>query len=170
MYEKKAYNYALKLTHQADEASDLVSEAFIRAIKAIGRFKLDSQFQTWLYRIIRNCFLDQRKKRKIEIVGKVVLSDDPGGESIWLQVAASGKSPQELVEESDTARWLKKHLDPLPEIQRRVLLMYYWNELTYTEISKKLSVPAGTIKSRLSRTRLNLLPVLTVDPTFSEYV
>lgn len=169
VYEKRAFCYALRLTQQKDDAADIVSEAFIRAINAIDRFKLDSQFLTWLYRIIHNCFIDRKKKRKIEIVDKVQISDNPEQDAVWCQTIDSGKSPLELVEQSDTSNWIHEHLAMLSDTQRRVLSLYYWDGLSYTEISDKLSVPAGTVKSRLNRTRECLRGILSADSTFSEY-
>lgn len=169
VYEKRALTYALKLTHHKEEAADIVSEAFIRAFNAIDHFKLDAQFPTWLYRIIRNCFLDRVKKQKIKTVDKVQIGDNPEPDSIWYQTIDPGKSPFELAEQADTSRWIQDRLSILPNTHRLVLSMYYWDGLTYLEISDRLSVPAGTIKSRLNRTRECLRGAFSADPTFSEY-
>ena len=61
-HQQRAYQYAYRLTRSADEAADVVSEAFVRVYKAIGSFKGQSAFTTWLHRIVTNCFLDRRKK------------------------------------------------------------------------------------------------------------
>src|SRR5690349_14658932 len=63
-YEVKAYQYAFRLTRNSEEASDVVSDAFIRIYNALANFKGQSSFSTWMYRILTNCFLDLRKKVK----------------------------------------------------------------------------------------------------------
>src|SRR4051812_24555086 len=55
-HEVKAYQYAFRLTRNSEEASDVVSDAFIRVYNALGNFKGQSSFATWLYRILTNCF------------------------------------------------------------------------------------------------------------------
>ena len=61
-YEQRAYQFAFRLTRNPEEASDMVAEAFVRVYNALPNFKGNSQFTTWLYRILTNCFLDHRKK------------------------------------------------------------------------------------------------------------
>ena len=60
-YSARAYKFAYKLTSNGDEASDVVAEGFVRVYKSIARFKGESAFSTWFYRILTNCFLDMLK-------------------------------------------------------------------------------------------------------------
>ena len=63
-YEARAYQYAYRLTSNTDEASDIVADAFVRVYNALKNFRGQSSFGTWLYRILTNCYLDQRKKER----------------------------------------------------------------------------------------------------------
>ena len=63
-YEKRAYQYAYRLTSNAEEASDVVGDAFVRIHSAMKNFKGNSAFTTWMYRILTNCFLDLRKRER----------------------------------------------------------------------------------------------------------
>ncbi|RYG35434.1 sigma-70 family RNA polymerase sigma factor, partial [bacterium] len=61
-HETRAYQFAFRLTRNPEEAADVVAEAFVRVYNALPNFKGNSQFTTWLYRILTNCYLDIRKK------------------------------------------------------------------------------------------------------------
>src|SRR5690349_6727865 len=95
-HQARAYQYALKLTKHAEEAKDVVSEAFIRVFRAINQFRSNSAFTTWLYRILRNCFLDMRKRKGLRIVASLDAARETDDGEVQLQVIDPSYTPEEL--------------------------------------------------------------------------
>lgn len=163
-HEARAYQYALKLTKHAEEARDVVSEAFIRVYRAINQFRSNSAFTTWLYRILRNCFLDMRKRKTLKIVASLDAAKETEDGEVHLQVVDPGCSPQEFAEQRDHSSRVMNAISHLTEIQRRMIVLYHGEQMTYEEIAAELSLPVGTVKSRLNRARIALKDLLRREP------
>ncbi len=158
-YQGKAYQFAYRLAGNSDDAADLVAESFVRVYSAMPRFRRESLFSTWLYRIITNCFLDQRKKEKSRqhqsLDDALAVSPDQPQTT-----ATSGESPAEASERGERERIIKAAIDQLPEYQRAMIVMYHVESLSYEDISEALDTPIGTVKSRLNRARMSLREAL----------
>ncbi|MCE9558515.1 MAG: sigma-70 family RNA polymerase sigma factor [Armatimonadetes bacterium] len=159
-HEKRAYMYAYRLTSNAEIASDIVSDAFVRIFNALGNFRGQSAFTTWLYRIITNCYLDLKKKDKSKF--QVSLDAPVGGDGgdAPRQVEDPSNKPDELSERNERERMVQQALKKLPEYQQTMLTMFHVDNLTYDEIAEILDLPIGTVKSRLNRARLGLRELL----------
>jgi RNA polymerase sigma-70 factor (ECF subfamily) len=162
-HQDRAYQYAFRLTRNPDIAADVVADAFVRINNALKNFKGNAAFTTWLYRIITNCYLDQRKREK----GKGNLSLDSGfqqdDEDITREIEDPGRTPDELVERNQREALLHKALAQLPEFQKSMIVMYHAEQLSYEEIAESLDLPIGTVKSRLNRARISLREILAQD-------
>jgi len=162
-HQERAYQYAFRLTRNPDIAADVVADAFVRINNALKNFKGNAAFTTWLYRIITNCYLDQRKREK----GKGNVSLDSGfqqdDEDITREIEDPGRTPGELVERNQREALLHKALAQLPEFQKSMIVMYHAEQLSYEEISESLDLPIGTVKSRLNRARISLREILAQD-------
>ena len=162
-HQDRAYQYAFRLTRNPDVAADVVADAFVRINNALKNFKGNAAFTTWLYRIITNCYLDQRKREK----GKGNLSLDSGfqqdEEDVTREIEDPGRTPDELVERNQREALLHKALAQLPEFQKSMIVMYHAEQLSYEEIAESLDLPIGTVKSRLNRARISLREILAQD-------
>ncbi len=167
-YHSKAFMYALKMTKHTEEASDVVSEAFIRVYRAIGRFQLNSSFATWLYRILRNCFLDIRKRKHVDVVASLDAAMDSDESQVYWQPVDESDSPYEVSVKRDYASRIREALSYLPELQRNMLTMYHVEQLTYDEIASALDTPVGTVKSRLNRARINFKQIVNDNGLMSQ--
>ncbi len=160
---QKAYQYAHRLTRDQDLASDIVSEAFVRICSALGSFRGNSAFGTWLYRILTNCYLDYRKRdksaRNVSLDSSVQL--DTG--EVDRQFESEDDSPLEIAERNAREEVVQDAIAQLPEYQQSMLVMYHVEMLTYEEIAETLDLPIGTVKSRLNRARLALRDLLAKD-------
>ena len=159
-HSAKAYQYAFRLTHNGDEASDIVSEAFIRAYNALPNFKGNSSFSTWLYRILTNCFLDLRKKEKNRITYSLdgAMGQEDG--HYERQIESLEPGPEEMVERSAREQAIQDAVKKLPEYQQAMIVMFHAEMLSYEEIAAALDLPIGTVKSRLNRARQQLGEIL----------
>jgi RNA polymerase sigma-70 factor (ECF subfamily) len=162
-YQTRAYQYAFRLTHNSDEASDIVAEAFIRVYNALGHFKGQSSFSTWLYRIVTNCFLDLKKKEKSRPTVSLETPNQNGEGETTREVVDSADNPYEVSENASRSERIQVAIDRLPEYQRAMIVMYHVEMLAYEEISQALDLPIGTVKSRLNRARLALRELLQND-------
>lgn len=162
-HEKRAYQYAYRLTSNPDEASDIVADAFVRVYTALKNFKGNSAFTTWLYRILTNCFLDLRKREKSRQTSSLdaVLSTDEG--EVERQIEDDGATPYDEAEKSARERAVQGALAELPEYQQAMITLYHAEQLSYEEIAEALDLPIGTVKSRLNRARISLRERLERD-------
>ena len=162
-HEKRAYQYAFRLTSNPEEAADVVADAFVRVYGALKNFKGNSAFTTWLYRILTNCFLDMRKKERNRSTTSLdsVLQTDDG--DVERQIEDDALTPYEETERNEREVIVNAAVDLLPEYQKAMIVMYHGEMLSYEEIAETLDLPIGTVKSRLNRARLSLREILTKD-------
>ncbi|CCW35816.1 RNA polymerase, sigma-24 subunit, RpoE [Chthonomonas calidirosea] len=156
MHEKRVYNLAYRLCGNYDEAGDITVEAFLRVYQAINSFRGDANFSTWLYRIVTNVYLDRRKRQKnrktLSLEEYVELEES----QVTRQIEDPSPGPEELAEAQQRQELLQKAIESLPEYQRAMIVLYHVDGLSYEEIAEVLSLPIGTVKSRLNRARLAL--------------
>ena len=162
-YEGRAYQYAYRLTSNQDEASDIVADAFVRVYNALKNFRGQSSFGTWLYRILTNCYLDQRKKERTRRHESLEANLSLEGNEVQRQFEDDSDGPAEILERNAREAAVQDALGKMPEYQQAMLVMYHVEMLTYEEISDALDLPIGTVKSRLNRARLALRDHLVQD-------
>jgi RNA polymerase sigma-70 factor, ECF subfamily len=144
------YNFAHWLTQNREEAEDLVQETYAKALKGFSSFQTGTNFRAWIYRILRNTFLTSRTGLKA--AATVPIEDEAEG----IELAVESETPESIFfSRFDTDR-LQAAIDELPVHFREVLLLCEVEEMSYQEISETLSVPIGTVMSRLSRARKTL--------------
>src|SRR5437660_11382698 len=144
------YNFAHWLTQNREEAEDLVQETYAKALKGFSSFQLGTNFRAWMYRILRNTFLTSRTGLKATMT--VPLDPEEDGP----ELAVDHETPETLLFERSNRELLQSAIDELPVHFREILLLCEVEEMSYQEISETLSVPIGTVMSRLSRARKTL--------------
>jgi RNA polymerase sigma-70 factor (ECF subfamily) len=160
-YERSVFNTAYRLSGSHDDAADIAQEAFVRAWNNLKSFRGDSAFSTWLYRIVTNVFLDDRKKKRARPHRSLedVLTLDES--TVQRQFEDPTPGPQDLAEGDERRKILEQAIATLPEGQRIMVVMYHTQGLSYEEIAEITQLPMGTVKSRLNRARLALRDRLT---------
>lgn len=139
------------LTGSLHDAEDVVQEASIRAFSAIGSYEGRGQ-RAWLLSIVRNtCFtwLAKNRPKEIVLVGSAAEAD---GTELALQEDPGLDPEAELIQRDDTAA-VEAAIAALPQLYREVVVLHDINDLSYKEIAAMLSIPIGTVMSRLSRAR-----------------
>jgi RNA polymerase sigma-70 factor, ECF subfamily len=139
------YNFAHWLTQNRDEAEDLVQETYVKGLRGFSSFQMGTNFRAWMYRILRNTFLTSRTGLKVTIP---LDAENDGPE-----LAVDSKTPETLAISRSDSQLLQHALDDLPVHFREILLLCEVEELSYQEIAETLSIPIGTVMSRLSRAR-----------------
>ncbi|MTI48569.1 sigma-70 family RNA polymerase sigma factor [Sporosalibacterium faouarense] len=158
-YEKKAYNIALKILKNPEDAMDISQEAFIKVYKSIKKFKFQSSFSTWLYRIVTNTCMDFLRKNKLQVysLDNPIKTDD--GE-IEREVKDNSNSTEEMYEKKMTKELVHQSIDKLDEIHRVAIILRDIEGFSYQEISEILGCTMGTVKSRISRARSSLKEII----------
>jgi RNA polymerase sigma-70 factor (ECF subfamily) len=152
-YRRRVYNLVRALTGGDSEAEDLVQDIFIRAYRAIGGFRGDSAFRTWLYRIAINVVhthLERRRVRDAVLVAPARDAEPIDG------VSDDGDLEQALLRR----QVIDRALGTLPEELRVLVVLRDVQGLKYEEIAEVVKIPRGTVESRLFRARQRLRPML----------
>lgn len=137
------YNYARWLTGEAHEAEDLVQETYLKALRGFASFREGTNFRAWMFRILRNTFLTSRTGLRATAMQPI--EDDD-------QFVADG-DPETIFLHHANAEELRRAILELPLEFREVLLLADMENMSYREISEALSIPVGTVTSRLTRAR-----------------
>ncbi len=143
-HQQVALRVAYVVLGDSDEAQDVTQEAFVKAHRALGRFRRESPFRPWLLRIVRNEALNRRRRRgrQDRLALRVVNEEATGG-------AAPSPEASLLVDES--RRQVLDAVERLPTRYRNVIVHRFLLELSEAETARTLGVPAGTVKSRVHR-------------------
>src|SRR5438045_3177610 len=146
------YNFAHWLTQNREEAEDLVQETFAKALKGFSSFQLGTNFRAWMFRILRNAFLNSRTGLRISHTVELEI-DSP-------LMPATEQTPESLLLRQINHETLYRAIEELPVIFREVVILKEVEEMDYQEIAEALSIPIGTVMSRLSRARRLLRNIL----------
>lgn len=145
----RLYNFACWLTHDRHEAEDLVQETYAKALRGFSSFQAGTNFRAWIYKILRNAFLNSRSGLKAASVPL----DAEGDEN---SLPPMRETPESILLQRADWQLVQQALEQLPVGFREVLLLCEVEEMSYAEIAATLAVPIGTVMSRLSRARREL--------------
>ena len=144
-WDRKIQGAIYRVLGPGEDSRDLCQEVFLKAYRALGSFKREARFSSWLYQIALNACRDRLRRRR----GRTQLSlDDLETAQVPRQ---GGPSALELVEAKDLARAVQAAMDTLPHEQREVIALKEYQGLTFVEIAETLDVPVSTVKTRLYR-------------------
>lgn len=147
-YKLPLYKVMYRMVYNQDDAEDMVEEAFIKAYKAIKRFEQGRSFFAWLCRIAVNNAINYIKKERRGQVQPL--------ETVEYSLTAKKGNPVEMTREKMLQEKMAVAMARLPEEFRTILVLRVEEEFSYEEISKILSIPKGTVMSRLARARQRL--------------
>lgn len=160
-HHERVFHTVYGLVGDLDEADDLAQEAFLKAFRSLNRFRGQSQFSTWLYRITVNCCLDHIKSKhrrsSVPLDENIEHQDFPRlgfNKSHAADVGVQRRELQEILEQA---------LEDLPEEYRVTFVLREIEGLAYEEIADLLKCSVGTVKSRLFRGRTKLREILQVQ-------
>ena len=148
------YGAALRLTRDANEAQDLVQDALVRAYRFQSHFEAGTNLKAWLLRILTNTFINHYRRSARE--RRVLDADEsaPIGDGVMSRAAMRGLTDSTSVAQEGLLREeILNALESLPEDYRLMIVLADIEELSYKEIAETVSVPIGTVMSRLHRAR-----------------
>jgi len=151
-YQHKIVNLVMRYVRDPDLALDITQEAFLKAYRALPRFRGDSAFYTWLYRIAVNTAknhlasvrrrpmdieLDLQDPEQYDLHAKLKETDTPEGVTLSMELHAT----------------VEKAIDGLPEDLRTAIILRELDGMSYEEIAQTMDCPVGTVRSRIFRAR-----------------
>ncbi|MBD3368320.1 MAG: sigma-70 family RNA polymerase sigma factor [Candidatus Eisenbacteria bacterium] len=157
-YADLVFSVVVGIVRNETDAADVTQEAFVRAYKALPRFRGDSKFSSWLYRIAVNRSLTFIKKRKRR--GRQVdIGLGPHIEASALDERPRS-DPEKLVLDDEFRRLVHEAVGELPPKYRAAVTLFYIEERSYKEVAGALGIPMGTLKTHLHRARALLKEIL----------
>lgn len=151
-YKESIYFMSLKMVNNKDDAMDMTVETFGKAFENIEKYKPDFAFSTWLFRIATNNCIDFIRKKRLNVVSMDSMVDDEGDDRP-LQIRSDTLDPEEISIKKQQNEKLKDIVDKLPARYRTLIILRYFDELSYEEIATQLDLPLGTVKAQLFRAR-----------------
>ena len=147
-HQREIYRLCFRYVNNHEDASDLAQDSFVKAYKAIGRFRGDSAFSTWLYRIAVNTCLNFRAARRL------------AQEELSETLADPGAPVVERMQEREQSQQVREAVTRLPEKQRATLILKVYHDLTHEEVAGILGSSVGTVKANLFHAVGNLRKML----------
>jgi len=151
-YQHKIVNLVMRYVRDAAEAQDVAQEAFIKAYRALPKFRGDSAFYTWLYRIAINTaknYLVAAKRRPLDYDLDL---QDPEQYDMQARLKNTD-TPEGLLLTEEIRSTVMEAIEALPEDLRRAILLREMDGLSYEEIAQTMECPVGTVRSRIFRAR-----------------
>ena len=158
-YSGDVYALLYRLTDNAEEAGDLTQETFLKALKAVGKFRGDSELKTWLIRIAinesRNRFRWWKRRRREMTIS---LDDHVGNSEAAVHESLAGNSedPEGEALRREREKLLLEALRSLPDVYRESVILFEIEGYSYEQICRLLDINLGTVKSRIARGREEL--------------
>jgi RNA polymerase sigma-70 factor (ECF subfamily) len=162
-YQDRVYNLLLRQTGSSEDAEELAQETFLKAYRALGRFRRGSKFYTWLFRIAVNAGYSRGRKHALRQRIEGVSLDAPGfrNEPPWHdRLAGTCAEPGKEMEQRQLHERVHQGLAELDEEFRAVLLLRDMEGLGYRAIAEALSISHAAVRSRLHRARVKLARAL----------
>jgi len=141
------YNFARWLVHGTNDAEDLVQETYLKGLRSFASFQPGANFRAWMFQILRNTFLSSRSKLERRMTNAMDSKED------GTELAVDTETPETILMHRSNSQLVQRAIDDLPVQYRETLLLCEVEEMSYQEIAEILSIPIGTVMSRLARAR-----------------
>jgi RNA polymerase sigma-70 factor, ECF subfamily len=143
-YQKGLFVFVMRIVYDGHAASDVIQETFIKTYQHIGDIDTTKKFSTYIFEIAKNTAISFLRRRK---------------KHVSLDQVTDVQEEESFIEEIyrwDVIRKVRSTVSGLPKKYRQVISLYYFDELSYEEISKKLSLPINTVRTHLKRAKEQL--------------
>jgi RNA polymerase sigma factor (sigma-70 family) len=158
------YNLARWLVQSDHDAEDLVQETYLKALRSFRTFQLGTNFRAWLLRILHNTLLSSLKRLPAGSFVSLDLNEDGP------DLVVENETPETILMRHVNSEQIQRAIDDLPDNYRESILLCDVEKLSYLEISELLSIPVGTVMSRLARGRKAIRKSLRGTPGISSQV
>jgi RNA polymerase sigma-70 factor (ECF subfamily) len=163
-YERPIFSLILRMVRDRQLAEDLAQETFIKALNAIGSYRPEFKFSSWIFKIANNAAIDHLRRRELDtlsIDGAPHATTAEDIEATALQVGDRGESPLAELEARELGSAIERAIGRLRPEYRSCIMLRHVEGLAYEEIAGLLDLPLGTVKTYIHRARHELRDMLT---------
>lgn len=163
-YKDLVFTLTLRMLKNREEAEEVAQDTFVKVYKSLSKFKGDSKFSTWIYKIAYNTSLDRLKKNK-KFINDVAINEFTEHQLITIDNAL------DKIENKEREKAIQDCIALLPSEDSFLLTLYYFEELSLDEISKTIGIKPNNVKVKLFRSRKKLATILKqqLEPELIEY-
>ena len=156
-YQQMVFRTCLGFVHNKEDADDLTQDVFIRAYQSLSRFKGNSAFSTWLYRIAVNASLNRIRKSPLNILFRKPgdISADIKEKEFFYQLKDED-NPEKILIRQEHVKMVHRALESLPENQRTAMVLSKYDELPQKDIAEIMKISEGAVEALLQRAKKNL--------------
>ena len=147
-YSQSVYNLCYRMLGDPFEAEDAAQETFIRVYKSLSRYDSERPFSTWVLSIAAHYCIDQLRRRKMKLLPFEALP--------YEEISDPSPNPEVNISINEDQEQIRRLLDTLSPTDRAAIVMLYWYDFSYDEISDALQISLSAVKSRLHRARRTL--------------
>jgi len=149
-YEQELYNFLLRFLGQPSLAEDVFQEAFLQVHLSAADFDTSRRFRPWLYTIAANKARDLlRSRSRRPAVQLTTAAEDTSEVDLWHNLLRDDTTPEDILDAKQQKQLVQQVVAQLPDHLREILVMAYFNQLSYKEMAQVFDIPLGTVKSRL---------------------
>ncbi|MBN1262083.1 MAG: sigma-70 family RNA polymerase sigma factor [Anaerolineae bacterium] len=147
-YQRSVFGLCYRMLGNSTDAEEAAQDALVKAIMNLQTFEVGRPFKPWVLRIAANLCTDRLRRRK-----PVVSLDAMGDDGAWEWQAGADISPEAHMEHRERNQQIRDLLDTLGPLDRSIVTMFYWQDLSYEEIAQATDLTLSAVKSRLFRAR-----------------
>ena len=158
-YERPVFSLIFRMVRDRSLAEDLAQETFVKVLNALGSYRPEYKFSSWIFKIANNASIDQLRRRELDTLS---LDGSPEArtadeiEATALQATDRAESPLEELESRETGAAIERAIDRLRPEYRTCILLRHVEGRSYEEIAEVMDLPLGTVKTYIHRARLEL--------------
>lgn len=167
-HEKTVYNIAYRMFNNEEDAKDIAQEVFIKIYKNLNKFDGNCKISTWIHRITVNTCIDELRKRKGKETSSIDSLIDLDDGEVQKQYTDNSFNPEQSLINKEDIEDLKNAINLLSENHKTLIVLRDIQGLSYNEISEITQISLGTIKSRISRARIQLKNIIMNNKELSK--
>ena len=149
-YEKELYHFLVRFLGQTTLAEEAFQEAFLQVHISADRFETDRRFRPWLYTIAANKARDLMRSRARRPATQITTGEDENSDAdLWAHLLRDETTPEDVLSRKEQKEKVQQVVTALPDHFREIVIMAYFQQLSYKDMAEALQIPLGTVKSRL---------------------
>ena len=162
-YKKALFGLIYHYVSDYHEAYDILQQVWLQLYLSLATLRPKKYIKPWLFTVARNRSLDALRRKRFPSFSEIETEHEDGEAASWDSIPDTSPAPEELAERRDLQQAIQRAIQALPQRYRSVVLLYYADQLTFSEIGRALNMPDSTVKTRFYRAKPLLRAVLTAQ-------
>jgi len=150
LYGPRLYGYYLRTSGSAQQAEDLLQDLFVRLLEKIKKYRHESKFDNWLFKVAANLARDRARRKDNKLISLNQNDDDSEATPI-ARLVSDQATPLEQLQEHERHDRLRQALQQLPQQDRQIIMLRHYGQLGFKEIAEHFQIPVGTALAKVHR-------------------